>query len=578
MDISVWAPHASRVRAIVGDDEHELTADDNGLWTIDLPPETRYFLRLDESDLRLPDPRSMCQPDGAHGSSCVIDPNKFHFAATDWECPNLAGKVFYELHIGTFTSEGTFRSAIDRLDHLVDLGIDAIELMPINPIPGTRGWGYDSVSIFALNPNYGTPDDLVAFIDAAHSRGIAVCLDVVYNHFGPDGNYLSQFGPYFTNRHHTPWGDAVNFDADQGTFVRQYFIDNALMWIRDYRFDALRLDATDFLIDDSPTHIVAEISQAVHSYAHDHGRQVSLIAENNSNSPTTITPVEDDGWGMDMQWVDDVHHALHVWLTGETNAFYIDHDKPDTLPKALSSGMTRTGEFSQFEGKPWGHPVPEHVSGHAFIVFDENHDQVGNRLIGDRPSHSLALSDVAISRALILMSPFTPMLFMGEEWAASTPFMFFTDHGPEIGPYIKAGREKEFESWDLASVYPNGTAMTDPQDKSAFTQSTLRWKEANHGDHQRMYNFVRELIRLRSSLPDIASGNRSATRCELSVNRRSGWLQRGTTYIVFSRDGNTQVPVPHALQEVLLSWSDSETNQDGIYFELPGVIVANTKQ
>ncbi|QJC21714.1 malto-oligosyltrehalose trehalohydrolase [Arcanobacterium buesumense] len=577
MDISVWAPDAHNVYAIVDNRRIALQAKPDGTWHINLAPGTQYFLQLDDSDLKLPDPRSMCQAAGAHGPSTVIDPQSFVFAAHDWVCPDLGGKVFYELHIGTFTPEGTFRSAIERLDDLVALGIDAIELMPINPIPGTRGWGYDSVSLFALNPHYGTAEDLVAFIDSAHTRGIAVCLDIVYNHFGPDGNYLAQFGPYFTHLHHTPWGDGVNFDGHNASHVRQYFIDNALMWVRDYRLDALRLDATDFLIDESSRHIVADISDNIAAYSRQSGRRITLIAENNSNTPRTLAPVGEGGWGMDMQWVDDVHHALHVWLTGEKNAFYIDHADHGTLAKAFTSGMTRTGQHSIFEGKPCGHPVPDHLSGHSFVVFDENHDQVGNRLIGDRPSHSLPLSDVAISRALILLSPFTPMLFMGEEWAATTPFMFFTDHGPEIGPHIKAGREKEFESWDLASVYPAGNTMIDPQDIRAFTLSKLNWSEAESGDHRRLRDFVRELIRLRKENADIASGDRHQTQFVLSPSRSSGWMRRGAILIIFARHANTTVDIPIEEEQVLTSWETVEFHSRQAFFAQPGVIVVNTK-
>lgn len=573
MKISVWAPNAERVTGVIDDESFSLVQEEPGYWNAELEPGTRYQLRLDSNDLLLPDPRSMCQPEGAHGPSMVIDPAQFEFQATNWECPDLRGKVLYELHIGTFTSEGTFRAAIAKLDHLVDLGVDAIELLPINPIPGTRGWGYDSVSIFALNHHYGTPEDLVAFIDAAHQRGIAVCLDIVYNHFGPDGNYLAQFGPYFTGRHHTPWGETVNFDGPVSGPVRQYVIDNALMWVRDYLFDALRLDATDFFIDDSPRHILADLSDAVHDFARGAGRNITLIAESNANSPLTITPVSQGGWGMDMQWADDVHHALHVWLTGETNAFYVDHAADDTLPRALTEGFTRIGQYSVFEGHAFGHPLPESVPGHALVVSDENHDQVGNRLVGDRPSHSLPIPDVAISRALTLLSPYTPMLFMGEEWAASTPFMFFTDHGPDIGQHIKAGREKEFESWDLASVYTHGETMIDPQDIRAFTRSKLRWDEKDSGYHQRLNKFVAELIRLRKAIADLGSSDRSATSVALSPDRNSGWMRRGDTTVVFARHADTDVFAPVCASEPYLSWDKVEVSDSSVHFVRPGVIV-----
>lgn len=554
--VDIWAPQADSVAVELLDGELiSLEATHGGHFVTVLPTGTRYFVRLD-GGMPLPDPRSMRQPEGAHGPSEVIDPHGFHFA-TPWRGEKLGGKVFYELHIGTFTPEGTFRSAIEKLDFLASLGIQVVEIMPVNPIPGDRGWGYDSVSIFALNEAYGSPEDLVALVDAIHAHGMNACLDVVYNHFGPDGNYLSMFGPYFTDHHKTPWGDAVNFDGDDSDEVRQYFLDNALMWLRDYRFDALRLDATDYLIDDSPVHIMQQLSLDVAELAVAEDRMITLTAESDLNMPAMVLPVYQDGRGMDMQWTDDVHHALHVWLTGEKNAYYVDYVEGDVLPTAFSQAFTRVGQKSRFSGESKGSPVPHDYSGHHFIVFDENHDQVGNRLISDRPTAKLSLGQVAVSRALILLSPFTPMLFMGEEWATRTPFNYFTDHGPRLGAMIMAGRENEFANWDLRSVYGDApVSMLDPQSEATFIQSKLDWAEPETGDHARMLDFVRRLIALRQSEPDIATGDRSKTLMHL--RDAGGWLRRGSIYVAFSKDpASFRVDLPDGSYETLLSWDES---------------------
>lgn len=556
--VDIWAPKADNVSVELLDGTLiALEVTDGGHFVTELPTGTRYSVRLD-GGMPLPDPRSMRQPDGPHGPSEVVDPDSFEFA-TPWRGEKLGGKVFYELHIGTFTPEGTFRSAITKLDFLADLGVEVVEIMPVNPIPGKRGWGYDSVSIFALNEAYGSPEDLVALVDAIHARGMSACLDVVYNHFGPDGNYLSMFGPYFTDRHKTPWGDAVNFDGEDSDEVRQYILDNAMMWLRDYRFDALRLDATDYLIDDSPIHIMQQISLDAAKLAVDEDRIITLTAESDLNMPAMVLPVNQDGRGMDMQWTDDVHHALHVWLTGECNAYYVDYTETDTMATAFTHAFTRVGQKSRFSGESKGSPVPHDYSGHHFIVFDENHDQVGNRLISDRPTFRLTLGQTAVSRALILLSPFTPMLFMGEEWATRTPFHYFTDHGPNLGATIMAGRENEFANWDMRSVYGDApVTMLDPQSERTFNESKLDWTEPESGDHARMLEFVRQLIALRRNEPDVATGDRSATMMHLRSN--GGWLRRGSIYIVFSKDPQVLVvDLPRGSYETLLTWDASAT-------------------
>lgn len=569
--ISVWAPSAGSVTAIIEGRELALqpTADGHFALSDELPTGTRYQLRVD-GGMALPDPRSMCQPEGPHGPSELVDLASFTWTDTDWHGEELAGKVFYELHVGTFTEEGTFLAAIEKLDYLRELGVNVVELMPIAPMPGTRGWGYDGVSIYAIHHPYGRPEDLAALVDVIHARGMSACLDVVYNHFGPDGNYLAQFGPYFTSRHHTPWGEALNLDSEGAEHVRRYLIDNALQWLRDYHFDALRLDAVPHLRDDSDYHFLAQLSDEVAQLGRALGRRLTLTAESDLNDPAMVAPTCEGGFGMDMQWADDVHHALHVWLTGEANAYYADYTHPAAMRQAFRHGFVRVGQELRFEPAPRGKPIPEGVSGHHFIVFDENHDQVGNRLISDRPARSLSPGALAVSRALILLSHYTPMLFMGEEWGTARPFNYFTDHGPELGPLIKAGREAEFSSWDMTSVYGDEeVAMPDPQSEQAFLESKLDWSEAEDAGHRRLLEFTRALIALRQD-PDIASGDR--LRTEFDLDGEAGWMRRGGTTVVFSiADGPQSLAAPGG--ELVLAWDATAIEEGQVRFEGPGVAV-----
>lgn len=565
MKLSLWAPNATDVTYETNHGPMPAAPAENGMWEIDLPVDERYQIRLD-GGMPLPDPRSMCQPDGPHGVSEVVDPASFVFHH-DRDAGDLTGRVWYELHVGTFTEEGTFLSAIEKLDALAQLGIDVVELMPIVPIPGKRNWGYDGVSLFALNPAYGRPEDLVALVDAIHERGMATALDVVYNHLGPDGNYLAQFGPYFTDSHHTPWGSAVNMDAPGSEHVRRYVVDNALQWLEHYHFDALRLDAVDHLKDDSPRHILAEISDAVGEASRRTGRTFTLAYESDANNPRTIAPTSAGGRGANAQWADDVHHALHVWLTGETNAYYQDYAEPGTLEKALVDGFTRTGQVSKFRKVAWGQSLPADVNGHALIVFDENHDQVGNRYLSDRPTEKLTPGEVAISRALILLSPFTPMLFMGEEWGTKRRFPFFTNFGNDIGQHILAGRMNEFKDWDFGSTHED---MLDPQTTEAFEAARLDWSEADSPEGSRMRTFVRKLIRLRHASPDVASGNRVET--EAHVGADGGWLRRGETLVVFSKvAGDVAAPIDG--REPVLEWEPVRAEANSVRFSGSGIAV-----
>ncbi|MBM7825486.1 maltooligosyltrehalose trehalohydrolase [Arcanobacterium pluranimalium] len=578
-NIEIWAPHASEVQIKLHPNEEliALVRGEDDVWRSehDFPAGTRYFVVFD-GGLPVPDPRSRRQPLGVHGPTEIIDPGQFTWTDQNWVSRDVRGGVFYELHIGTFTPEGTFEAAISKLDHLVELGIDVVEIMPVNPIPGRRGWGYDGVSIMATYEEYGSPQDFAHLIDELHARGIHACLDVVYNHFGPDGNYLGFAGPYLTDKHHTPWGNAVNLDGDHCSHVRKYFLDNICQWARDFHIDVFRVDATDFLIDDSSYHFLAELSDTVHELGESMGKHLTVTFESDANNARTVTPTQNGGRGADMQWADDVHHALHVWLTGESNAYYSEYTATGTLPKVLRQGFYHDGIWTNFDKKIRGCAVPEDLNGHALIVFDENHDQVGNRLIGDRPSYSLNYADLAISRALILLSHFTPLLFMGEEWAAKTPFPFFTDHGDEIGPHILEGRMNEFSTWDLNSVYgENPPLMPPPQEELTFRSAKLNWSDLELPEHARFFEFVQRLIQLRKSNASIASGDRSKTT--LDIGARSGWMRRNDVILAFSRDGATDVVLPADVHETLATWDSVTTDSNVVTFDVAGVAVFTTE-
>jgi len=416
-----------------------------------------------------PDPRSPWQPHGVHGNSRAFDAGRFEWTDGDWRGRDVRGAVSYELHVGTFTPHGTLDSAATVMAELAEIGIELVELMPLAPIPGTRGWGYDGVSLYAVYEQYGGPEALQRFVDAAHAVGIAVALDVVYNHLGPDGNYLGEFGPYFTEAHHTPWGAAVNFDHEGGTTVRRYVIDNALRWFRDFHIDALRLDAVHELYDDSPQHVLAQLSCETAALAAELGRPLSLVAESDANDSRLVADVADGGLGQTAQWADDVHHSLHAYLMGETKGLYSDFGPVETVDKAFRRVFVHDGGFSTFRNKNWGNPVPDHVDRRKFVVFASNHDQVGNRATGDRPSESLTPGALATSLALILLSPFTPMLFQGEEYGETRPFLYFCDHDEPLGSSVTAGRIAEFagHGWIEGAIPP------DPQDPSTFAASKL---------------------------------------------------------------------------------------------------------
>ena len=557
--VPVWAPAAQTVELYLPGQDRlvGMIPVPGGWWTapFELEPGTDYAFRVDGSPNR-PDPRSALQPDGVHGPSRTVDPDTWRWTDQNWAGKDLRGSVIYELHVGTFTPEGTLDAAVSRLGHLVDLGVDIVELMPLAAFPGKAGWGYDGVGLWAVHEAYGGPDALARFVDAAHNAGIGVCLDVVYNHLGPSGNYLSVFGPYFTPAHHTPWGEAVNYDHDGSQQVRAFVIDSALRWMRDFHIDALRLDAIHEIKDDAAAaatpqrHVLAELSDAVAALSVELGRPLSLVAEADLNDVGVITPTSEEppakvpSLGMTAQWADDVHHALHVRLTGEDQGYYGDFAEVGAWAKAYGRAFLHNGTWSTFRERNWGAPVPEDTDPRRFVVFGSDHDQVGNRAVGDRPSVILDDAALAATAALVLLSPYTPMLFMGEEWGTRTPFQFFTDHEEDdLARSVSEGRVREFAGfgWDADEI-------PDPQAAATVEVSRLRWSELDEAEHARVLAWYQALTTLRRNL---------------DWSQRTAWPQVDeiddvlmVTYddiVVVANLSGQERPAP-ALSTVLLSW------------------------
>jgi len=510
---SVWAPKVKSVALAFGGSDHAMERANNGCWELEVAeagPGSEYGFRLDGGE-PLPDPRSPYQPYGVHGLSRVVDHSSFRWSDAAWQAKPLASGVLYELHIGTFTEKGTFLSTIERLDYLAELGITHVEIMPVNEFSGDWGWGYDGADLYAPHHCYGTPDDFKTLINACHGKGLAVILDVVYNHLGPTGNYLPQFGPYFTDQYSTPWGSAVNLDSKGSDDARRFFIDNALMWLRDYHIDGLRLDAIHAFQDDSAVHFLEQLSLEVEELSAHLGRYLFLIAESDLNDPRVIRSRDAHGFGMDAQWSDDFHHALFSLMTGQMDGYMADFGSFQDLATALNEGFVYSGDHSGYRGRRHGRRVFG-LSGRHFVVFCENHDQVGNRAKGERIGQLVSPGMQRIAAALMMLSPFVPMLFMGEEFRASTPFQYFTHHeDPELGRQVSEGRRKEFSAfgWDPKEV-------PDPQDPKTFERSKIKWAEIGCGEHAEMLAWYKELIALRKNEPALTNGRMEEveTRCD----------------------------------------------------------------
>ena len=480
-----------------------------------LEADTDYRFVLDGGD-PLPDPRSRWQPEGPLRSSRVCDED-FAWSDQGWAGFSLPDAVLYELHVGTFSPAGTFEGVIERLDHLVELGVTVIELMPVAEFSGSRNWGYDGVDMFAPHHAYGGPAGLKRLVDACHRRGIGVLLDVVYNHLGPVGNFLPRFGPYFTSRYRTPWGEALNFDGPGSDEVRCFVFDNAIQWLREYHVDGLRLDAVHAIFDTSAVHVLEELAARVQGLAEQLGRPLWLIAESDLNDPRLLRDPDSGGYGLDAQWNDDFHHALHAALTGERRGYYVDFGKLADIAKALKDAFVYDGRYSHFRGRRHGRPALG-LSGNRFVGYLQNHDQVGNRARGERSSRLMSAGRLRAGAALVLTAPFIPMLFMGEEWGASTPFPFFSDHqDAQVARATIEGRRREFEAFGWRQQ-----DIPDPQAASTFNAARLDWSEVDREQHRAMLDWYRRLVALRRTTPGLRDGRRDRIRVEF--DERAAWL------------------------------------------------------
>ncbi|WP_022925951.1 malto-oligosyltrehalose trehalohydrolase [Serinicoccus marinus] len=586
-EFTLWAPDADRVDLLLGARPEEADAarvpmerGEGGWWAATADPaphDGRYAFAVD-GGTAVPDPRSRHQPDGVHAPSRLVDPDAFAWSDDAWTGVPMERAAVYELHVGTFTPEGTFAAAAERLDHLVDLGITVVELMPVAAFPGRHGWGYDGVAPYAVHDAYGGPTGLAAFVDAAHAAGLAVWLDVVYNHLGPSGNYLSQAGPYFTDRHHTPWGDAVNLDGPGSDEVRAYLLDNTAMWLQDYHLDGLRLDAVHALHDERAVHLLEELAALADEIAARTGIPRSLVAESDRNDPATVSrrgPGGAGGLGLHGQWADDVHHALHVLLTGEAQGYYADFADPGAIPAVLGrTPFFHDGTFSSFRERAHGRPVDLEVTEPwRFVASLQTHDQIGNRAVGDRIHHGLPAGRHAVGAALLLTAPWTPMLFMGEEWAASTPWQYFTDHEEEwLAQSIREGRQAEFAEHGWAGQVP------DPQDAGTVAASTLDWSEVGDDEHARMLDLYRTLLRWRAATPAAARGTTASVVRE--DDGRGGEIltvERPGVVVVARLGGEGTVERDVPAGEVLATFPPGDPGDGGVLRLGPDSVVVTTR-
>jgi maltooligosyltrehalose trehalohydrolase len=558
----IWAPEVTAITLLADGSEYPMSQRGDGWWTASDAPaggEVDYGYLPGTDTTPLPDPRSRRQPAGVHSLSRTFDPAAHAWADGNWAGRELQGAVIYELHIGTFTPEGTLEAAAGKLGYLKDLGVDFVELLPVNGFNGTHNWGYDGVLWYTVHEGYGGPAAYQRFVDAAHGAGLGVIQDVVYNHLGPSGNYLPKFGPYLKSGEGNTWGDSVNLDGNGSDEVRRYILDNAAMWLRDYHVDGLRIDAVHAFKDERAVHLLEEFGALGDTVAAETGRPITMIAESDLNNPRLLYPRDVNGYGLEGQWSDDFHHAVHVNISGETEGYYSDFDSLGALAKVLRDGFFHDGSYSSFRGRHHGRPINTGlVHPAALVVCSQNHDQIGNRATGDRLSQSLPYGRLALAAVLTLTSPFTPMLFMGEEYGATTPWQFFTSHPePELGKATAEGRIKEFErmGWDPAVV-------PDPQDPETFNRSKLNWAEATEGDHARLLDLYRTLTALRRSTPELAGLGFTDTAVDYS--EEEGWLRfrRGDVLVALNFSEQT-VKLEDAAGSVLLSTDEASVPDGG---------------
>ena len=564
----VWAPRAQKVELhVVSPCERTIPMDrrEGGYHQVladGVTPGTRYFYRLAGKSERA-DPASRYQPEGVNGPSEVVSLSA-EWSDTEWNGLGLADYIIYEIHVGAYTQHGTFQSAIPHLDGLCELGITAVELMPIAQFPGGRNWGYDGTFLFAVQNSYGGPAGLKTFVEACHQRGLAVVLDVVYNHLGPEGNYLAEFGPYFTGRYRTPWGQAINFDGAGSDEVRRFFIDNALYWTKEFHIDALRLDAIHAIVDPSARPILEELGVALHRQAQELKRQIHVIAESDRNDSRVIRCRDAGGYGLDAQWSDDFHHALHALLTSERNGYYSDFGTVEQLAVAYREGFIYSGQHSVYRGRRHGNSS-KGLPPEKFVVFAQNHDQVGNRLLGERLGQLVPFEALKIAISSVLLSPFTPLLFMGEEYGEPAPFRYFVSHSDAaLIEAVRKGRQEEFAAFDWAGPIP------DPQSEETFQECKLNHALQSEGHHKTLYDFVRELIRLRKQIPALSGTCDGGMEAIAFEREKLLWLRRwrtGSQVVIAISFGVKPVavvlPLPKARFRKTLDSADHRWNGGG---------------
>ncbi len=569
----VWAPFPKQMRLQAGGDVYAMKGPDHrDWWKLDVEsagPGTSYGFLVGDDPKPYPDPRSQWQPDGVHGLSRVYDHSQFEWTDVHFQAPPLSSGIVYELHIGTFTAEGTLDAAIGKLDYLVELGVTHVEVMPVAAFEGRHGWGYDGVALYAVHEPFGGPDGLKRFVNAAHEKGLAVLLDVVYNHFGPSGNYTGKFGPYIIGSHHTPWGGAINLE-DAGSYeVRRFLCDNALMWLRDYHVDGVRLDAVHAFVDRSAIHFMEQLSTEVEALEASLARRLVLIAESDLNDPRVVTPREAGGFGMDAQWSDDFHHALFTVLCpAERQGYYADFGSLGQLAKAVERTFVYDGIYSTYRKRVHGKP-PAGLSQHRFLGYIQDHDQVGNRARGDRLSHIAGIERAKIAAALVLTSPFVPMLFQGEEWTASSRFQYFANHTDrELARAVSEGRRREFAAfgWDPASI-------PDPECQATFENSKLKWDEVARPEHAEMLAWYRSLIRLRRTTPSLNDGAPGKT--QVTFDEQARWLRmdRGNVAVICNLGEQRLFRVQRDARVLLSSRTVSRAVGDAIKLPQDSVVI-----
>jgi len=537
---SVWAPEALSVTVVTGQCSVKMSKSYRGWWEapgVTLEDGDEYAFSVDGGPF-LPDPRSTRQPKGVHGPSVFVDHRKFNWTDEKWQPQPLASGLIYELHTGTFSSDGTFEGVAVKLDYLKSIGVTHIELMPVNGFSGVRGWGYDGVNIYAPHEAYGGPEGLKKLVDSAHEKGIAVLLDVVYNHLGPEGNYLGFFGPYFSKKYASPWGDAVNFDGPFSDEVRAFFLDNARMWLEDYHMDGLRIDAVHAIFDQSALHFLEELVRTVRQVEMETGKHRFIIAESDLNDPRVVSATEVGGYGFDAQWSDDFHHALHALLTGEREGYYGDFGGVAQVAKALERNFVYEGNYSSFRKRRHGRSAKD-LPPSCFLGYIQTHDQVGNRARGERLGHICGRELQKVAAACVFLSPFVPMIFQGEEWGSGSPFLYFTDHSDEqLGKTVSEGRRNEFAVFGW-----NPEEIPDPQDETTFLRSRLDWPLKDTAEGKEMLEWYKSLSRFRNERACLRDGCRENMHVEF--NGKDLWLVMQKNAVLMACNfGKKRISVP----------------------------------